>query len=67
MIEWTRTRKNGKVAVGKTMVGTTEVEWNITKSPGGLSFQLHLGEVKKIPMLTRGTIDDCKIYAEAYF
>jgi hypothetical protein len=67
MIDWTRTRKNGKVAIGTETAYTKTVEWNITKSPGGLSYQLHLGEVKVVPMITRTTIDDCKVYAEAYF
>jgi len=67
MINWKATRKDGKVAVGTTSVGTTPVEWNITKSKGGLNYQLHLGEVGKVPMITRATIDDCKVYAEAYF
>jgi hypothetical protein len=67
MIDWIKTRKNGKVAVGIGRVGTTDVEWSITKSAGGLNYQLHLGEVGKVPMITRATIDDCKVYAEAYF
>jgi hypothetical protein len=67
MIEWKGTRKDGKVAVGKLMVGATEVEWVITKSAGGLSYSLHLGEVKTVPMVTRSTIIECKLYAQEYF
>lgn len=67
MIDWKNTRKAGKVATGTEEVGSTPVQWNITKSPGGLSYQLHLGEVGKVPMITRPTINDCKVYAEAYF
>jgi hypothetical protein len=67
MIEWKGTRKDGKVAVGKEKVGDTEIEWFVTKSAGGLSYSLHLGAVKTVPMVTRSTIIECKLYAEAYF
>ena len=67
MIEWKKVRKNGLVAIGTETVSDTEIEWNITKSAGGLCYTLHLGEVKSVPMVTRSTINDCKVYAEVYF
>ncbi len=67
MIEWKGTRKDGVVSKGTGRVGNTDVEWFICKSPGGLSYQLHFGEVKKVPLVTRGTINECKMYAEVYF
>lgn len=66
-IEWKNTRKNGTVRIGTQQVGDTELEWFITKSAGGQSYQLHMGEVKPVAMVTRATIEDCKEYASKYF
>ena len=66
-INWKGTRKDGKVAVGTATVFGTPVEWFITKTAGGLHYELHFGEVKAVPMITRATIADCKQYAEEYF
>ena len=65
-VNWKNTRKGRKVAIGTCTVVGTPVEWFITKSAGGLSYELHFGEVKVVPMVTRATIIDCKLYAENY-
>ena len=66
-IEWKGTRKDGKVSIGTSAVFGTPVEWFITKTAGGLYYELHFGEIKAVPRVTCATIKECKEYAEAYF
>lgn len=67
MIKWKNTREKGVVALGEEEVSNQSIKWFISKSPAGLAYQLHVGEVKKVPMVTRATVSDCKTFAEEYF
>lgn len=66
-INWKGTRKDGKVSIGTCTVFGTPVTWIITKSAGGLSYELHFEEVKAVPTIGRATINECKQYAAEYF
>lgn len=65
-LEWKKVRRKGVVAIGEGNLNGRPVIWNVTKSPGGMSYQLHLCEVKPTPLYSGASVGDCKRYAERY-